>query len=110
MERPPGECNPGRVSLSPCPLLSQAACGLPDTFSGRAYPVLDCAVFECGRRASADWGRGLRAPSPCPYPQGDNPSGAALTLRVQGSRENGFELFTAERKLEARAARKETGI
>ena len=26
-------------------------------------------LVRCG-----DWGRGLRAPSPCPLPQGDNPS------------------------------------
>ena len=33
--------------------MSQAACGLPDTFSGRAYPVLAGAVDWSGHRASA---------------------------------------------------------
>ena len=44
--------------------MSQAACGLPDTFSGRAYPVLVGAVDWSGRRASAIWGRALPFPLP----------------------------------------------
>ena len=38
--------------------------GFPTPF-GWAYPVLFCAVFECGRRARGDWGRACE-PSPVP--------------------------------------------
>ena len=50
--------------------------GFPTPFRGRAYPVLVGVVYLSGRKPSADWGRGLRAPSPCPYPQGDWGRGA----------------------------------
>ena len=51
--------------------------------SGWAYPVLDCAGVECGRRARGDWGRAA-SPPPCPLPRG-HPSGAARQLPWEGS-------------------------
>ena len=60
----------------------QAACGLPDTFSGRAYPVVVGAVFKCGHHPSAIWGRASTLPL-APYPRG-NPSvrcGGAAPLK-----------------------------
>ena len=92
--------------------------GLPNKPTGTPEQLEE--LVRCG-----DWGRAPAlplAPYPAATPQAlrrqlplhrgakGNPSGVALTLRVQGSRGNGFELFTAERELEARAARKETGI
>ena len=63
--------------------------GSPTPF-GWAYPVLDCAGVECGRRASANWGRGLRAPSPCPYPQG----GTLQALRASSPQGEPLNLFS----------------
>ena len=52
--RPQIECNLGKgfaLPLAPIPV--GGGCGRPRHPLGWAYPVLDCAGVECGRRASA---------------------------------------------------------
>ena len=65
-----GRVQVGESFTLPLPPLESGSLRASRHLSGWAYPVLDCAGVECGRNPSANWGRGLRAPSPCPYPQG----------------------------------------